>query len=150
MKKEDFHKALYDPKYYTELVKYIKDNKDLVHAALRNENVEHFRVSKKSKLSKLKSKATDSDTESVEVDPAAAAGIILLGLFILLFASIIWLWALIALIKYWNLLPTTVQAIGVISLITGLGGPIVTLVLVYIFKNKGNGVNPVTKISSFI
>ncbi len=150
MKKEDVYKAFYDPKYYMELVKYIKNNKDLVNAALRNENVEHFRVGKKSKLSKLKSKATDGDEDSVDVDPTAAAGIILLFFFILLFASIIWLWALIALIKYWNQLPTTIQAIGVISLITGLGGPIVTLILVYIFKGKGDGVNPVAKISSFI
>ena len=147
MKKEDVYKALYDPKYYTELVKYVKNNKDLFQAAIKNQNVEHFNVN----LKKSKTTTDGVDGSAVEdVDLAASVGFMFLMLFILLIATIIWAWALVALIKYWNLLPTAVQAIGVICLITGFGGPLVTLILVYVFKGKGNGVNPVAKISSFI
>jgi hypothetical protein len=148
MRKEDVYKALYDPKYYTELVKYVKDNKQLFQASIKNQNVEHFKL----KLKKPKSKATTDgiDETEVDVDLANSVGFMFLMLFILLIATIMWIWALVVLIKYWKLLPPTIQAIGVICLVTGLGGPIVTLILVYIFKGKGDGVNPVAKISNFI
>ena len=141
MRKEDVYKALYDPKYYMELVKYVKDNKELLQSALRNQNVEHF------KLSMQKSKEGTDDTD---ISSGAAMAMVIFIFIMFLFATIIWVWALVALIKYWNLLPTAVQAIGVICLITGFGGPVVTLILVYVFKGKGNSVNPVAKISSFI
>ena len=149
MRKEDIYKALYDPKYYTELVKYVKNNKDLFQAGIKNQNVEYFKVNLKKPKSKVTADGLD-ETEVVDVDLATSVGFMFLMLFILLIATIMWTWALVALIKYWNLLPTAVQAIGVICLITGFGGPLVTLILVYVFKDKGNGVNPVTKISSFI
>lgn len=141
MRKEDVYKALYDPKYYMELVKYVKDNKELLKAALRNQNVEHF------KLSIQKSKEGTDDTD---ISTASAMAMVIFIFICLLLGTVIWVWALVALIKYWNLLPPTVKAVGVICLVTGIGGPVVTLILVYVFKGKGNGVNPVAKISSFI
>lgn len=61
-----------------------------------------------------------------------------LGAFALIFllSFVFWLWALLALIKYWNVLPTWAQVLGLLCLIGFVGGPIATLIIVYVAKNK--------------
>lgn len=60
------------------------------------------------------------------------------GKFILLFVISlgIWIWAVFVTIKYWNMLPTCAKVIAIIGLITGVGGPLMTLIAVYIGKNN--------------
>lgn len=49
---------------------------------------------------------------------------------VMLLTIIIWFWALIALIFYWNRLPLIAKVIGLLGLFT-TASPIVTLVVVY-------------------
>tara|TARA_B110000967_G_C18477140_1_gene360250 strand:- start:377 stop:577 length:201 start_codon:yes stop_codon:yes gene_type:complete len=49
----------------------------------------------------------------------------------------IWIWALVATVKYWKLLPDWAKVVSILGLIPIIpGGPIVTLVVVYIAKQK--------------
>jgi hypothetical protein len=58
-------------------------------------------------------------------------------LILLLINIIIFIWAIIILVKYWNILPSWSQIIGIIGLFTGFG-PLLTIIVVYIGKNVKN------------
>ena len=62
-----------------------------------------------------------------------------IGLFLIIFAIAlaIWIWALVALIQNWNRLSDLVKIIALVTLL-GVGGPVVTLIIVYSMRN-GNG-----------
>jgi hypothetical protein len=62
-----------------------------------------------------------------------------IGLFLIIFAIAlaIWIWALVALIQNWNRLSDLVKIIALVTLL-GVGGPVVTLIIVYVMRN-GNG-----------
>lgn len=55
----------------------------------------------------------------------------------------IWIWAIVSLIKFWNVLPDWAKIIGLISLlpILPVGGPIMTLIVVYIAKGNNYSYN---------
>jgi hypothetical protein len=54
-------------------------------------------------------------------------------LFVVIIA--LWVWAIVVLIKNWKQLPPWAKTLGVIGLVPGLpGGPIMTLIVVYIGK----------------
>ena len=57
---------------------------------------------------------------------------------VMLIVSIgIWIWALVATVTYWKLLPDWAKVVSILGLIPIIpGGPIVTLVVVYIAKQK--------------
>ena len=64
-----------------------------------------------------------------------------IGLFLIIFAIAlaIWIWALVALIQNWNRLSDLVKIIALVTLL-GVGGPVVTLIIVYVMRNgNGNG-----------
>lgn len=46
----------------------------------------------------------------------------------------VWVWAVIVLIQYWDKLPSWAKVAGLLSLLTEYGGPVVTLIIVYIAK----------------
>jgi len=48
----------------------------------------------------------------------------------------IWIWALIALVNFWSKLPIWAQVIGILGLLMPAGGPIITLIVVYVAKNN--------------
>ena len=59
---------------------------------------------------------------------------------LLVIGLIIWIWAIVVLIKYWHVLPAWAQIVGVLGLFPVIPiGPIVTLVVVYIGKEAGKG-----------
>ena len=57
---------------------------------------------------------------------------------LLVIGLIIWIWAIVVLVKYWHVLPEWAQIVGVLGILPVIPiGPIVTLVVVYIGKNAG-------------
>ena len=65
-----------------------------------------------------------------------------IGLFLVVFviALGIWIWALVALLQNWNNLSDVAKILAVLALIGILGGPVVTLIIVYVMRNgSGNG-----------
>ena len=71
-----------------------------------------------------------------------------IGLFLvlLLVSLVIWVWALYALIKFWNNISDIVKILGILALLTGVGGPILTLILVYATKT----VQPIAPVSQAV
>jgi hypothetical protein len=63
-----------------------------------------------------------------------------IGIFILMFLIVtgIWIWAVVVLVKYWKELPSWAQVLGVIGVLPVVpgGGPILTLIAVYIGKGQ--------------
>lgn len=60
------------------------------------------------------------------------------GLFVTLFliSLILWVWALIALMRNWHKLPTWAQVLGLLFLLGFFVGPIGTLIIVYVARNQ--------------
>ena len=60
-----------------------------------------------------------------------------IGVFIAIFliAIVIWIWAIVVLIKYWKMLPDWAKVVGLLGVLPIVPlGPIVTLIVVYIGK----------------
>jgi len=61
-----------------------------------------------------------------------------IGVFLILFATIvaIWIWAIVVLVKFWKVLPTWAQVVGLLGVIpvVPLVGPVATLIVVYATK----------------
>lgn len=55
-----------------------------------------------------------------------------LFIFIMLLAIVLWVWALVILIVRWDRLETWAKVLGLVFLLLGFGGPIGTLIVVYI------------------
>jgi hypothetical protein len=51
-------------------------------------------------------------------------------------ALVIWFWAIYELYKNWAMLPDWAKVVGLVALLGPLGGPVVTLIVVYIAKPK--------------
>jgi len=97
---------------YNYLVEY-KNNKDLIKAYLSNQHIENY---------------TSGDNTIL----GFSIGIFLL---LLLITFAIWIWAVVILVKYWNKLPDWAKVLGLIGVLPVLpGGPIMTLIVVYIGK----------------
>ena len=63
-----------------------------------------------------------------------------IGLFLIIFtiAIGIWIWALVAMLQNWDYLSDVAKIVAVLALLGPLGGPVVTLIIVYLMR-KGNG-----------
>jgi hypothetical protein len=61
------------------------------------------------------------------------------GVFVTMFiiSLLVWIWAIVVTMKYWKQLPSWAQILAVIGLLSGIGGPLMTLVVVYIGKESG-------------
>ena len=72
-------------------------------------------------------------------DPNVAVGMgIGVWLSIVVVAIGLWIWALVVTVKYFNVLPQWAQILAVLGLF-GFGGPILTLIVVYIGKGMSKG-----------
>ena len=58
------------------------------------------------------------------------------GILIIVLALGLWIWGLVVTIKYFKVLPVWAQILGILGLV-GFGGPILTLIVVYIGKSMG-------------
>jgi hypothetical protein len=63
-----------------------------------------------------------------------------IGVFLIIFviALAIWIWALVALLQNWNYLSDIAKILAVLAFIGILGGPVVTLIIVYAMRGNGN------------
>ena len=62
----------------------------------------------------------------------------------LLISGAIWIWALVITLKYWNNISDIARLFAVLTLLTGVGGPIVTIIIIYMSKGPeriGSGYN---------
>jgi len=114
---------------YNYLLAY-ENNKDLIKAYMSNKSIENY------------APTTDNtcqvDLNKVKLNTTTILGFGV-GIFILIFLISlgIWIWAVVALLKYRKELPSWAQVLGVIGVLPILpGGPILTLIAVYIGKNQ--------------
>lgn len=96
------------------MIKEFQENKPLIQAYLKNKSIE----------------GVDDDSSKVMGMKVAAF------LVLLLVSMVVWIWALVSLFKYWVILPDWAKVVGLLSLLGVLGGPVVTLIVVYISKPK--------------
>ena len=118
------------------MMKLYRDNKPVINAYLKGQSVEGY--------SNLND-ANDSDADAaVSAGAFAAFGGIAVFLVLMAINMAIWIWALVWTMKYWKVLPGWAQALSVIGLLGVVGGPIMTLIVVYIGKNS-NGIENSSK-----
>lgn len=106
-----------DSKYtIVNLAKEFRENKSLIEAYFKRQSVEGYN--------------NDSGT-------IMGMGVAAFLIFFLIALSV-WIWAVVALVKYWKVLPDWAKFIGLLALfpILPIGGPIVTLIVVYVAKPK--------------
>ncbi len=96
------------------LAKEFRENKSLIEAYFKRQSVECY---------------GDGNSTIMGIGVAAFMIVFIIGL-------AIWIWAVVSLVKYWKVLPDWARIVGLISLfpILPIGGPIVTLIVVYIAK----------------
>ena len=110
------------------MMKEFQENKELILAKLKNQPIECYTDNNNNNNNKNKNKNDDNDQ---------IMGLsVWLFILLLIINTFLWIWALVVLIKFWSILPSWAQVIGILSIL-GLGGPIVTLIVVYIGKNNG-------------
>lgn len=96
-----------------DFIKTYKDNRIIINATLQGQTIEN---------------SGDGTVLGISI--------VLFLVFFILFLCI-WIWALVATVKYWKLLPDWAKVVSILGLIPIIpGGPIVTLVVVYISKQK--------------
>lgn len=105
------------------MMKLYRDNKPVIHAYLKGQSVEGYKSD------------SDNTDAAVSTGAFAAFGGIAIFLVFMAISMVIWIWALIWTMQYWKVLPGWAQALSVIGLL-GFGGPIMTLIVVYIGKNS--------------
>lgn len=100
----------------------LKKNRPLIESYLKGDVVEGFHMTK------------DSSSDGM-----MGMGI---GLFltVVVMAIGLWVWALVVTVKYFNVLPVWAQILAVLGLL-GFGGPIMTLIVVYIGKGMDKGMS---------
>ena len=92
-----------------------QQNREVIEAYLNGDTVEGF---------------TDSVNTTVSSLP--------IGTFIAIFAVLlaIWIWALVVTIQFWHFIPVWARVFALIGLFTGVGGPVLTLIVVYASKSN--------------
>ena len=101
-------------------IKAYQENKSLINAYLKKESIENFNG--------------DGDNSGGTKILGFEIGFFLL---ILAISIGLWIWAIVALVKYWKFLPSWAKVLGIIGVLPILpGGPIVTLLCVYIGKQN--------------
>ena len=94
----------------------------------------------KQRQNKVREGYNDNDFGKDEKNAFELAGIGTVVLLVILVISLIlYIWALVILIKYWNVLPEWAKIVGVLGLIPAIPlGPLVTIIVVYIGKDVGS------------
>ena len=98
-------------------------NRDLIEAYLKGECIEGFQAETDGKDKK--------DNDDPEISGFAIG--VFLTFFVILLAF--WIWALVATVKFWDFLPTWARVLALVGLLTGIGGPLLTLIAVYVGKS---------------
>ena len=96
----------------------LKKNRPLVESYLKGDIVEGFKT-----------------TDGPDVVVGMGVGV---WLSIIVVAIGLWIWALVVTLKYFKVLPEWAQILAVLGLL-GFGGPIMTLIVVYIGKGMNKG-----------
>jgi len=116
---------------YNYLLAY-ENNKDLIKAYMSNKSIENYA-----------STPTPNNTVQIDLNNAVNNATTILGfgigmfIFMFLISLGIWIWAVVVLLKYRKELPSWAQVLGVIGVLPILpGGPILTLIAVYIGKDQ--------------
>jgi polyferredoxin len=96
-------------------------------------NIENFSLSGLvSQYNKTREKY-DNRSENRKID-GLALGLII---FLVILAVVLWIWALVVLVKYWAVLPQWAKVLGILGVIPILPfGPIITLLAVYIGQQE--------------
>ena len=104
-------------------LKAYQQNKETITAYFKNQSLEGLTL-----------KGDDGDLKDALAWTGATVTVFLIyGLI----SFVIWIWAIVVTIKYWNALPSWAKVLAIIGLFPIPGGPILTLIVVYIGKNKG-------------
>jgi len=102
------------------MLKEARDNKHIIEAYIKKQPIEGL-----------------DDDDDYNQDTMFFGLGVGLGLFLLAVSLAIWIWALTVTIKYWKMLPVWARILAVIGLVSGFGGPIMTLIVVYAAKDQG-------------
>ena len=96
------------------LISLYNENKDLINAYYSGESIENFK----------------------------GEGGLIAGMGVATFITVLsvslalWIWALVAIIKFWNYMPTWARVVSLLALLAGIGGPVVSLIVVYASKTS--------------
>jgi hypothetical protein len=113
---------LFDNKYSIfNLIKEYQKNKHIIHAYYKNDTIENYTVA-----------STTDDLKNTQILGLSSAMFSL----VFLISLAIFIWAVFVTIKFWKVLPLWAQVLAIIGLVTGFGGPIMTLIVVYLAKKK--------------
>ena len=114
---------------FNNMLKEYYNNKELIHAYIKGDSIEGYNDDKGTTIMGL--------------------GIVMF-MFVFFIVFALWIWALVVTIKYWNVLPSWAQIIAILSLIGMLGGPVVTLIVVYIVVGSQSGSSKAKLSSAFL
>jgi hypothetical protein len=103
-----------------ELMNAYNDNKHIINAYIKNQSIEGY---------------------TQDVGPAAGGAILgmTVGIFFLFFiiSLALWIWAVILLVKNWNVIPDWAKVLGVLGVLPVIpGGSIVTILVVLLSKQS--------------
>jgi hypothetical protein len=113
---------LFDSKYsILNLLNTYKKKKHVIDAYFKNKSVENYNDG-----------CDDGCKDGCDDQNSQLLGLSV-GVFITVFiiSISIFIWAVVVTIKYWNILPDWAKILAIIGLLTGIGGPIMTLIVVY-------------------
>jgi hypothetical protein len=125
---KNLYEILYKPEKFLELGKYINKHKNK-----KQNNIEKF----DDITTPTPTPSPSEDDSSSLTDSPTAAQLLFMSL-IFFIGFIIWAWALVAIINYWSILPGWAKVLGILGFFTGVGGPIMTLIVVYIVKSSAD------------
>ena len=102
-------------------------NREIIDAYLNGNTMEGFTES---------FEFEDGDSQRDDVNTTVSS--LPIGTFIAIFAFLlaIWIWALVVTIQFWHFIPVWTRVTALIGLFTGVGGPVLTLIVVYASKSK--------------
>jgi hypothetical protein len=113
------------------MMKLYRDNKPIIHAYLKGQSVEGYNHHHHDD-------DDDDHHHHKKKGEFAAFGGVGMFLIIMTISMVIWIWALICTMKNWTILPDWAKVLAIIGLIGIVGGPIMTIIVVYIVKNSDN------------
>lgn len=95
-----------------------------------------FKENKHAILSEMKGDTVEGYTITTNNAGAYLGMSAVMFMTVLLISLGIWIWALVVTIKYWDQIPPWAKVLALVGLLTGIGGPILSLVAVYIGKEQ--------------
>jgi len=111
---------------FLNMLKVYKDNHVLINSKLQGKTIEGLN-------------GTDDGMVDIKGWGPVYVGIFML---MLLLAGIIFIWAIVITVKYWKDLSDIARIFAILGLL-GFGGPIVTIIVVYVSKDSVNSVKPI-------